>query len=332
MDAVTRPVVAWIELLTPSREVVLRQRLAGPTLTVGRAWDNDLVLDDPHVAAHHLRLARDADGAWHAEDLGSVNGLYVDDVRASAPVELAAGRVLRVGQTHLRLRTSAEAVPPERPLARGRPVWPLALAALAATSALILLEVWLGETGEPKLLRYLGPVLADAALLIVWALAWSVLSRVFEGRLRFGLHLLIVAGGATLYQAWEQLAGLGAFALAWTALARTPVVVAWLLFAAVCLAHLRVLGPARLRLKALAMAVLATLGITLHNLSESEARTNTGQVVTLQRLAPPALRLVPARDAEAFFGDAAALAAPLDAARSEARQVGTMPTSRHRLL
>ncbi|NCT68549.1 MAG: FHA domain-containing protein [Rhodanobacteraceae bacterium] len=322
MDAVTLPAAAWIEVLTPSREVALRQRVAGPTLTVGRAWDNDLVLDDPHVAAHHLRLTRDADGAWRAEDLGSVNGLFVDDVRVSAPVELAAASVLRIGQTQLRLRTSAEPVPAERPLARGRPAWPLALAGLAATSALTLLELWLAETGEPKLLRYLAPALANAGLLLVWALGWSVLTRVFDGRLRFGLHLLVVCAGVVLYQAWEQLAALGAYALAWTALARTPTVVAWLLFAAVCYAHLRVLGPARLRLKALATAALAVLGITLHSLSESEARTNSGQVATLQRLAPPVLRLAPARSAEAFFGDAATLAAPLDAARSEALEGG----------
>ena len=49
--------VIWIELLPRHREHAMRERLGGNAFTIGRAWDNDIVLDDAHVAAHHLHAA-----------------------------------------------------------------------------------------------------------------------------------------------------------------------------------------------------------------------------------------------------------------------------------
>ena len=94
--------VTWIEVLSRHREVVTRHRVTSNAITIGRAYDNDIVLDDPHVAAHHLRLARGNDGAWVAEDLGSVNGVYVDGERARRErVVLDATTTLHIGHTSL---------------------------------------------------------------------------------------------------------------------------------------------------------------------------------------------------------------------------------------
>lgn len=309
--------VIWIEVLSRQRDVVARQRVSGDAFSIGRAYDNDLVLDDPHVAAHHLRLLREADGGWVAEDLDSINGLRVDGARR-ARVPLDGATIVVAGHTGLRLRTSAQAVPAEVPLARpGAPHWAIALACLAGVFALAMLELWLGETGEPKLIRYLTPLLTLAVIVAIWVSGWSVLSRVFHGHARFGLHLLIVATGLLAYSLYEQVAELGAFALSWTALARGVYVGAWLLFAAVCYAHLRALGPARLPLKAACVLALAALGITMQSLKQSDWRANYGQPETLQRLEPPSLRIVAAREPGAFFADAERLKASLDRARSE---------------
>lgn len=310
--------VTWIEVLSRHREVVMRQRVLASTLTIGRAYDNDLVLDDPHVAAHHLRLVRDDAGAWVAEDLGSVNRLYVAGERTRRErVVLDAGTTLRIGTTDLRVRSSQHGVPAERPLLRNAPNWPIALACFVPVFALALLELWLGETTEPKLIRYLTPLLALAAMVAIWASAWSVLSRIFTGHARYGLHLLIVGAGLLLYTLYAQLAEFGAFALSWTALARFVYVGAWLAFAAVCFAHLRALGNTRLPIKALAVLALAALGIGMQSLKLSEWRSNTGQPVILQRLQPPSLRIASAHSETEFFASAVNLKAGLDKARSE---------------
>ncbi len=308
----------WLEVLGRHGDVASRQRVAGPLLTIGRAYDNDVVLDDPHVAAHHLRLARADDGTWAAEDLGSLNGLFVDGERTRRErVVLGGATALRVGHTVLRLRHASDSVPPELPLAQQRSPWPLAAVAVALVAALEVLGIWLGDIGEPKLIRYLAPALASITAIALWTTLWSVLSRVFGGNARFGLHLLIAGACLFAFSLYDQLVDLGAFALSWTALANTRYVAGWLVLALACFFHLRAISAKRLPLKGLALGVLAALGITTQTLRQSELRSTYGQGMTLQRLQPPSTRLVGTQDAEAFFAAAAALKGPLDEARSK---------------
>lgn len=305
--------VTWIEVDGRRRE-----RVGGDTLSIGRAFDNDVVVDDPHVAAHHLRLNRDADGVWTARDLGSRNGLQLEGRRGSlAEVTLAPGTVLRIGRTSLRLRRGDEAVAPELPLVQGRSPWPMALLATAAVLALALLDLHLGETGEAKFVRYLTALLALAAVVLLWTSAWSVISRIFHGHASFGRHLRIAACGLLAYSLLDLAGDYGAFALSAPALSRFVYVGAWLLFGATCLAHLRALGAARPRLKAIVVVALVALGIATQTLKLADGRATSGQPVTLQRLAPPWMRLVDAQPAAVFFDDAAKLRAGLDAARAE---------------
>src|SRR5690606_23682810 len=65
----------WIEVLNREGDVVARERIPADEARIGRAFDNDVVLSDPHVAPHHLRVSRAGDGTLVAEDLGTINGL-----------------------------------------------------------------------------------------------------------------------------------------------------------------------------------------------------------------------------------------------------------------
>ena len=310
--------VTWIELLPRHREHAVRQRLGGDALTLGRAWDNDIVLDDAHVAAHHLRIARDAEGRWIAEDLGSINGLRVEGGhRAQARVELAPGTIVRIGHTQLRLHRGSDAVPAELPLRYRRSPWPAALVCCALVLALAVLELWLAETAEPKLIRYLTGVLALAAITLLWTSAWAAISRLFAGHARFGMHLLIASAGLLAYSLYDPLGELSAFALSWTALARYAYIGAWIVLGATCFAHLCALSRKRLPLKAIAVAALVALGIGTQSLKLSDWRANYGQPAMLQRLAPPWLRIAPTQDPGVFFAGSADLQAVIDTARSD---------------
>lgn len=311
--------VMWVEVLSRQHEVTLRQRIANhDVVTIGRAYDNDVVLDDAHIAAHHLRLTRDADGRWTAEDLGSINGLYLEgDRKRREQIVLDGSTTVHIGNTFLRLRTAIQDVPAELPLLRSVPRWPIALACIALVFALALLDLWRAETAEPKLIRYLTPVLLLAAVIAVWTFAWSVLSRILSGHARFATHLLIVGVGLLLYTVYDEFSELGSFALSWTALARYVYIGAWLAFAAVCFAHLRALGSTHLPIKAAAVLALAALGITVQSLKLSEWRATYGQASTLQRLEPPSIRIVGTQSQAAFFTGITDLKGALDKARSE---------------
>lgn len=70
------------------------------TTTLGRARDNDLVLDDPTVSAHHVVVMRDGD-RLELRDLFSGETLVNDQPRRKGA--LAPGDVLSLGQVRLRV-------------------------------------------------------------------------------------------------------------------------------------------------------------------------------------------------------------------------------------
>ena len=47
-------------------------------IKIGKANDNDFVVNDPHVSRHHAKLVREEGGCWLLEDLGSTNGTFVN--------------------------------------------------------------------------------------------------------------------------------------------------------------------------------------------------------------------------------------------------------------
>ncbi len=67
----------------------------------GRGADNLLQFDparDTKVSTRHGRISLDADGAtWVLQDLGSTNGTFVDGARIDAPVALATGMTVVLG-------------------------------------------------------------------------------------------------------------------------------------------------------------------------------------------------------------------------------------------
>jgi len=69
-------------------------------LSVGRAADNDIVVDHPTVSERHARLSC-TDGAWLLKDLGSSNGTLVDNVPCEE-IRLVHGNLLSFGEARIR--------------------------------------------------------------------------------------------------------------------------------------------------------------------------------------------------------------------------------------
>jgi pSer/pThr/pTyr-binding forkhead associated (FHA) protein len=92
------------------RLLVTAGALAGTSLglndqqiTVGRANDATLVLNDDYASSRHARLFPQ-DGQWIVEDLGSTNGTYLDRQKVTQPTPVPVGVPIRIGKTVLELR------------------------------------------------------------------------------------------------------------------------------------------------------------------------------------------------------------------------------------
>ena len=69
------------------------------TVTIGRALDNDIVLNDVLVSRHHARVETTVTGARRLVDLGSRNQTLVNGVPAAPALPLADGDRLSIGDT-----------------------------------------------------------------------------------------------------------------------------------------------------------------------------------------------------------------------------------------
>ena len=74
--------------------------VAAGKLTIGRAPDSDVFLDDVTVSRHHATLTVTTGGVV-LEDMGSMNGTYVNRRRIERGEELQDGDELQIGKFRL---------------------------------------------------------------------------------------------------------------------------------------------------------------------------------------------------------------------------------------
>lgn len=95
---------------TPETLVVIEGPMKGlelaldrKELRIGRAPNNDFVIEDDYASSQHARLQRNENG-WLLQDLNSTNGTYVDGARIGAPVSITQDTQIRIGKTIFELR------------------------------------------------------------------------------------------------------------------------------------------------------------------------------------------------------------------------------------
>jgi adenylate cyclase len=82
--------------------------LSKDELTIGRAPDNDLMIQDGSISRYHAKISREG-GAWRIADLGSKNGTHVNDVTAPATT-LKDGDQILLGKFPMVFRDQAAGV------------------------------------------------------------------------------------------------------------------------------------------------------------------------------------------------------------------------------
>jgi hypothetical protein len=90
------------------------------TTTIGRALDNDIILSDPTVAPHHLKIVQHSDQSIELTNLAEINPTQVDRQPIDTSVIGTLPVTIEIGRVQLRLLARDHAVAATRPLAASR--------------------------------------------------------------------------------------------------------------------------------------------------------------------------------------------------------------------
>ena len=186
------------------------ERLDATILNVGRAPDNNLIIEDPYVDAHHLRLDVGLTGDWRVTDLQSTNGTSRGR-QAIHQAHLAPGDQLQLGKTLIRVFDEHYQVAPALSLAdlEHRLLdfsgWRPMLALVAVLVAYVTLRIYLaGDGADAKADAYLVGIITALLWPLGIAGVWALLSRLLRGEARFrpilnlGLLAVVLSTGLQL--------------------------------------------------------------------------------------------------------------------------------------
>ncbi len=304
-------VLALIEVLDRDGSVRHAVPVHAWPLRVGRALDNDLVLDDTHTAGHHFSIAPGEEGRLWLTVGESLNGVLADgqplragdgwavpDGPHEAPVQLTAGR------TQLRLRLASHALAPERKLVASpvvRQGVPQLLLLTLAVAGVLAFDTWL-ENDPGLLARAMGSMAVSAVSFgLGWAGLWTLLSKVFTRQGHFSWHLRVMLVAVLAWQAMLAGTALLAFAFSWPWLTDFNFVPGFAIGGVMLYHHLQAVEPHH-RVRTLSFAWGSALaGIALSIWFNLQATDRPGSELYMTHLFPPALRVARPVDVERYM-------------------------------
>lgn len=213
-----------IERLNRKKHVVERVICQKFPVTIGRGYENDVIVSDPYIAEKQLVLTKEGD-AWRIEMLADVNELFVNNVvQQEKFVEIRSGDEMSIGETLLRIISSTHKVPATKKIFRPKEyltntqriilAWGSVILALAFFSLIEFLETsrsipplkllrifaeffpetippfWI--TSQPALgIRIFAWALGWVAVPLFWTVTWTSLGRTLTLIPNFHRHLLI---------------------------------------------------------------------------------------------------------------------------------------------
>lgn len=293
--------------------VSVPERAENASVTIGRALDNDLILDDPHCAAHHARLEVAADGSARLLDLGSSNGIIAGRNKRARIHEVKNDDPYRLGHTVIRVRSSEWPLAPERSLSQ-RAVWPLALLGLALVLSYGAWQLWLTDV-QQKSPPYLYGLAGIAAGLCLWSAMYALFGRLVTGVERFFSHLAIASAGYLSGTVILNFLQVLAFSMSWLWPVRITEPVVVIVAALTVRYHLRLADPRHWRTLRVGLVIVAALAIVIPIAQNWVSNQRLTNVQTLSSIEHPALRIAKPVPLQEFSTSAESLKARVDKAR-----------------
>jgi len=310
--------VIVVEIL--DRSGAPRERVRVPALpaTIGRAYDNDVIVDDRYVSPRHARILLAENGDVVVEDAGSTNGLFVAASRERVE-RLTCDRetAFRVGHTLLRIRRPDDPVPPalvEREPAVRTDSWTVSIAAFLGAAGLVILNHVLNSFERIQATQIAFGLCIAGLLILAWASGWALASRIVVHQARLREHMTVATLSTIAMMIADKALELGTFSLGLDDWTEWVVYVPFLvIFTFNLYGHLGLCtqsGPRR-RARTAAMVAAVFVGFVAFSAEIADDEFSVAPTPNAS-LKPPFFRLVGALSAEAFVLEARSLKEEVD--------------------
>lgn len=202
-----------IEIIGSEGKTPRFEKPAQSTIRIGRALDNDIIIDDPYIDAHHLVVDVSEPNDWQATDLDSENGTHKGR-HAITTATISSGDELLVGKTRIRLFDVGHHVPPAQSLRDLEHVLlsfdsvRTMIALIVALALLPCLVLYLNSAGseiKPDALTVAAVSVVGTSLVI--AAFWSFVARLLRGESRFRVLFNITMLSALLSSVLRPMIG-----------------------------------------------------------------------------------------------------------------------------
>ncbi len=306
----------FIETLARNGDVLHRHQVNSLPIRIGRAYDNDFILDDDYAAPRHALVDVDSHDKLVLHDLGSKNGVVKNGKRLPS-LALTGDTVVRIGHTSLRVRAADFPVAAEL-VDRTMHGWEGALPGIAGMllAAIVALVItWLFDTRAFQPTLYLQALATGVGGAVAWGGAWAFANRLFGRHARLGRHIFIIGSGAAALLAWEAASNAAAYAFALEALTRYGSHGVILLAAGIIYFHLATVKPQlrlRFRWVCLLFAVVAS-GLTL--IANVQRSGRMADELYMGVVLPPAMRASPDHAVDAYIDQVDAMKDKIDKER-----------------
>lgn len=297
------------------------RKLSGERLTIGRAWDNDLILLDPTVNPHHAVIETGAEGQLHISDLDTLNGtsLHRHD-RIHGTVALQPGQEYLFGKTRVSIYT------PDYPVAETARIAemdntvryfesPLLFAAtIFVVTLLYAAEQWLNMFSGFKWQQIANILLVVYGSSILLTLIWVVVGRVLRHELQFRKHFTLILIFVALQFFATKLFALFMFnTLSFMGSIVLLIGLEFGLLATMCWFNLYMATNQNNLQRIRTSVIIASLMIALSLYTEISVRDEFTEMPEYVRvLAPPALRFSGSVSEDKFLSDAVSVFNRLD--------------------
>ncbi|WP_440877218.1 FHA domain-containing protein [Thalassotalea sp. PLHSN55] len=172
-----------IEEISRGHKLLGRHKFAQKNIRIGRGYQNDIILDDPHICPDHLHINFDGEN-WIVTDENSINGSYLEDGKRTVSQHIVkSGDVISFGKSQIRLlfpnhpvAESVEFSPFESLIDFARQ--PIALIASISLFAFIAGYIFfLNQTIEVPLTKIAVPAIGMTLMFALWPGAVALVSH-----------------------------------------------------------------------------------------------------------------------------------------------------------